>query len=95
MSDIIQSETLAGETITVGKKEITPFSKSLKVMIPGLTGGLIWNRPHSVLVQSGDGQEQVYPVIDFTRQVMWIMMATSAVGLLLMVLFSKRKSNSR
>jgi len=91
MPEFIQSETTPGEPITAGGKQITPFSKSLKIMIPGFTGGLIWNRPHSILVQSADGDEQIYPVIDVTRQILWLLMGVSIVGIFFVLLFSKRK----
>lgn len=95
MPDLFQSETTPGEPIKAGDKEITPFSKSLKIMIPGFTGGLIWNRPHSILVQSADGDEQIYPVIDVTRQVLWLLMGVSIVGILFMLIFSNRKHNKK
>jgi hypothetical protein len=34
-----------------------------------MSGGIIWNRPVSVVVQSEGGVEQLLPVRDITRQV--------------------------
>ena len=91
MPDFIQTETIPGQTISAGDKEITPFSRSLKVLIPGFSGGLIWNRPHSILVQSADGEEQIYPVVDVTRQVLWLLMGVTVVSFLSLLFFTNRK----
>lgn len=92
MPDIIQSETTPGNTIKIRDMEITPFARSLSVLVPGLGGGLIWNRPHSLLVRNHDGTELVYPVVDVTRQIIWLIMGLSVFGLLIMLVFSKRKA---
>ena len=91
MPDFIQTETIPGQTIAAGDKEITPFSRSLKILIPGFSGGLIWNRPHSILVQSTDGEEQIYPVVDVTRQVLWLLMGVTIVSFLSLLFFTNRK----
>ena len=95
MPEFIQSETTPGETIKAGDVEITPFAKSLIIKIPGFAGGLIWNRPHSIMVQSADGDEQIYPVVDVTRQVLWLLTGIGIVGILSVLIFSKRKQNKR
>ena len=63
----ITIETMPGETIQAGTNKITPFSQAVKLILPGSMGGLIWNRPVSVLVQGADDSEQVLPVVDVTR----------------------------
>jgi hypothetical protein len=60
-------ETSPGETIQAGANKITPLSQAVKLILPRSMGGLIWNRPVSVLVQAADGSEQVLPVVDVTR----------------------------
>ena len=69
MPDFIKFETHAGNAVQVGTYQITPFVQTLRIEIPGMLGGLIWNRPVSVLARSASGQEQVLPVQDITRQV--------------------------
>jgi hypothetical protein len=90
MPDFIQTETRAGDTITMGETKIVPFSKSLRVQIPGLHGGLIWNRPSSLLVVSSDGHEQNIPIVDVTRQALWALLGLSLAVFPLMMLLSKR-----
>jgi hypothetical protein len=45
----------------------------MQVTIPGMNGGLIWNRPVSILVQTKDGEEQVLSIPDVTRQTIWML----------------------
>lgn len=77
-------ETLPGGTIQSGPNKITPFSQVVKLMLPGSRGGLIWNRPVSVLVQGTDGSENVLPVVDVTRIAQ---LALLGVGLAFGILF--------
>jgi hypothetical protein len=63
----IQVENNAGKPRLAGTSVITPIARSLTIRLPGLQGGLIWNRPVSVVVTDKDGQEQVLPVRDVTR----------------------------
>lgn len=65
----LRMETRAGKTMHAGGRKITPFSQALILSFPGMPGGLIWNRPVSVLVREPDGSEIVIPVVDRTRQV--------------------------
>jgi hypothetical protein len=37
-----------------------------------MQGGLIWNRPASVLTVDADGRERLLPVQDITRQTLWV-----------------------
>jgi len=65
---ILTIENQAGDPIQAGANRIVPFSQAVRLQIPGLQGGLVWNRPVSVLVQAADGGEQVLAIPDPTRQ---------------------------
>lgn len=71
MRSFLNIETHAGEPVTFRGAKLVPFSQSWQVRFPGLSGGLIWNRPASVLLVGADGEEQVLPVHDPTRLVIW------------------------
>ncbi|MBN2148158.1 MAG: hypothetical protein JW726_12260 [Anaerolineales bacterium] len=87
----ITLETRAGEPIKAGDKRLLPMAKVLRLKIPGLNGGLIWNRPASVVVQSADGQEQTLPVRDLTRQAQWLLLGAGILGaLLIWILWPRR-----
>jgi hypothetical protein len=85
----LQTETRAGKTLQTGAYAITPFSKVSLLLIPGFHGGLVWNRPASVLVQTPDGAEQVLPVPDPTRRIVWALLGLCA-GIGLLSIFWKR-----
>jgi hypothetical protein len=84
-------EQKAGDSMTIGDFRIVPFSRTLRVQFPGRwLGGLIWNRPASVLVTSRDGQEQVIPVHDVTRRVQFSLLGAGILGALLIpVIFGR------
>lgn len=82
--NMVSFETKSGPPIAYHDAKITPFSQSLRIQPPGFPGGLIWNRPASVLVVGADGQEQVLLVQDITRQIVW----TLAGATLLIALFA-------
>lgn len=81
-------ENRVGAPIQAGERRITPFVQVVKLNIPGLHGGLIWNRPHAVLVQESDGSETVLPVPDITRQLQIFLLAA---GLFAGLLFWMRR----
>jgi hypothetical protein len=74
MAPIFSFETQAGEPIQHGSVTLVPFARTWRILLPfkspGVnTGfGLAWSRPVSVLAVTEDGQEQVIPVRDVTRQ---------------------------
>jgi hypothetical protein len=80
MTKLITVEIKGGEPFHDGDTTITPFNKVLRLQLPGWQGGLIWNRPTSILVQSGSGKEQVIPVPDVTRQVQWSLLVASLLS---------------
>ena len=79
MTEFLNVEIKAGEPVKTGDHTVTPFAQSVTFTIPGWTGGLIWNRPVSVLVESPDGKEEVLPVVDVTRQAQFGL-AGAAIG---------------
>lgn len=74
MAPIVTYETQAGQPIRHGDVTLVPFARTLRVLLPwhfpGVNWGygLAWSRPVSVLAVTDDGQEQVIPVRDVTRQ---------------------------
>lgn len=76
----IEREIRTGETKQVGDFQITPMTRVLKVRFPGYHAGLIWNRPKQVIVRTSDGQENILPVRDVTRLVIWAILAGGLLG---------------
>jgi hypothetical protein len=88
---IVQVETTAGRPIPVDDQVIVPVARSVLVQVPGVPGGLIWNRPVSVVVRAADGTEYQLPVHDVTRRVQLLVLAIGALGSLLIWLLLHRR----
>ena len=90
MGDFVSIETYSGEKISYKGAEILPFVQSFQIRVPWINGGLVWNRPVSVLVKTQEGQEAVIPIQDITRQVVWSLLgATFFMWLFLRIIRSK------
>jgi hypothetical protein len=85
----IEREIKTGDTRQVGDLEITPLTQVLKIHLPGHHAGLIWNRPKAVIVRSSDGQENILPVRDVTRLVIWSMLAGGLLGAIMIGLMHR------
>jgi hypothetical protein len=70
------------------------MAKSWQIRFPGGMGGIVWNRPHSVVVQSPEG-EDVLPVRDVTRQVQLALLGSGLTGVLLVGLILKMLDRRR
>ncbi len=82
-------ETAIGDPVFVGSTRIIPFAQSLRIRLPFINGGFIWNRPASILVTRPDGDEQVLQVPDITRRVQLALLGGVA-GLILAGIISQR-----
>jgi hypothetical protein len=91
---ILQVESHVGEPISTGDLKIIPLARSIRIHLPGLPGGLIWNRPMAIITQQPDGLEQVLPIHDITRQAqLGIFGIMTGILLILWVLRLKIKPN--
>jgi hypothetical protein len=89
MGKLVRLETRAGEPIQLSTGKIIPFSKVLYIQIPGLWGGVLWERPASVLVIQDDGEEEIIPIQDVSRYV--VLGLIGAIALLW--LFTRKKGH--
>ena len=60
-------ETRASTPVQVNDARIYLRAQAVQLRFPFVHGGLIWNRPASVVVRRDGGQEQVLLVPDVTR----------------------------
>ncbi len=79
----IEYETQAGEPFHAGDMRIIPLARTLRIRIPGLPGGLVWNRPAALAVQTAGGEERVLPVQDVTRQAQLALLGAGLIGSIL------------
>ncbi len=91
---LIQNIVMRGEARRVGDATLIPINQALKVQIPGLPVGAVWNRPKAVIIRSDDGTEQTLPVRDVTRIAMWGMLAGGIIGALVMGIRSNHNKPS-
>jgi hypothetical protein len=86
---LFQRETKAGEPIQAGEVTIIPFAENIRISVPGWLGGIIWNRPTAIAVQTTDGEEHILPVVDATRQMQIIIILAGLTSALLIWLISQ------
>jgi hypothetical protein len=87
---LISNETKAGKPIRVGDTTLVPFANSIQVRIPFMHGGLIWNRPVAIAVQTAQGQEYILPVQDVTRQMLFALIGASLISGFLILFYSRK-----
>ncbi len=56
-----------GMPVALDRVIMTPLSRAFIIQIPGLKGGLVWNRPAGVRLNHLDGTEEYVPIRDVTR----------------------------
>lgn len=91
MQSRLQFETRPGKPVTIGKTRIVPYAQSLRIKLPPNNGGIIWNRPVSILAISPDGIETVIPVPDITRRIQIAIIGSGLLTMLLVLLMSSRQ----
>jgi len=82
MAKFLSIENKSGRPVETKGGKLIVFSQAVQLRIPGMRGGLVWNRPVSLLATSADGHEQVIPIQDVTRTIVWTLAgAALATGL--------------
>ncbi len=81
MSSLIQIETQWGKPIQSNGRKIIVQSRALQINFPFISGGLVWNRPVSVLVLSDDGQDRFLHVRDVTGLVQLLLFINAVVAI--------------
>ena len=77
---LLRLQTLTGQPVTAGDTQVYVRSQVFQVRLPSGNGGLIWNRPLSVMIRGQNGQEQVLAVPDVTRTVMLTLLVINLVS---------------
>jgi hypothetical protein len=91
----VQRETRAGEVIQVNGARLLPFSHVFRLRLPGMHGGLTWNRPAGVLIVGDDGQEVMLPVRDETRRLQFGFLGAALITVLIISIFVQFKDRKR
>jgi len=91
MASFLSSESRAGKPIQFQGNTLVPVAKVWQMKLPWAHGGLIWNRPASVVVTGSNGQETIVPVQDVTRQAAWMIFAVCFASLLLALMSARQR----
>jgi hypothetical protein len=79
----------SGRAVTAGDVTVTPQSQALVIRWPN--GGLVWNRPVAVVVES-PGQTRRIPIRDITRIVQISLFAISVASWIGFLLLRRRRT---
>jgi len=88
----LRIETRNGRPLRVKGAQVHVRSQVVQLRLADAHGGLIWNRPVSVVVRRPDGQEQILPILDVTRSAVLALLVLSLVGTFLLVRFRSNES---
>jgi hypothetical protein len=90
-TSLLRIESLTSQPIKVKDTQVRVRSQVVQLRFPFIHGGLIWNRPVAVLVRTADGQDQVLPVPDVTRNAVLMLFMLSLAGTFLFRLFQRKR----
>jgi hypothetical protein len=88
---LIHWENQVGQPFSANGVTITPISQAIQIRHSSSSGGLIWNRPVSVVVQTPEGQEQIIPIHDETRIRQIAILGIGLLGGILIWLLLRKK----
>lgn len=80
-----------GEPVQAGEITVYPISKTNALLPDGISGGLIWNRPHAVLVRGPDGEEQILRIRDVTRERQLLLLGLGLLGVILLRMINRKR----
>jgi hypothetical protein len=90
----LRNEIKTGQSVPAGGRMIIPVSRAFQIRLPGMKGGLTWNRPVGLWVQSPDGSEEFIPIQDVTRRAQIMALVAGLVGSLCVWVLFRWKSTS-
>ncbi len=94
-SKLFSIEKRRGEPVRAAGWTIAPVTRVVRLSIPGIKGGLIWNRPIAVEVETGGAPVRSLLVPDVTRQIQWTILGGVFIGLILVrLLVNQRRSSN-
>lgn len=79
-------ETADGEPFSAHGYTVTPQAQALHLRLP--FGGVVWNRPVAVLVDSDAGQQRIQ-IIDVTRVAQIALYGIALIGMIATLLMRK------
>jgi hypothetical protein len=84
-------EMSEGKSIRVGEQTITVISKVLRLQVPGMPIGLVWNRPATVRVETDGMSDVILPVTDETRRIQIMLLGLGICGSIVLSALLRRR----
>ncbi len=84
-------ELREGKPLRVGEQTITVVSRVLRLQIPGIPAGLVWNRPAEVRVATQGASDVILPVIDETRWMQFLLLGLGIAGSIVLSVLLRRR----
>ncbi len=78
------------EPLYIGSRELTLYSRALRIPFPGHLGGIVWNRPVFFSVKTSAGQEEILPIRETTRLVQLALVGACLAALFLVTVARQR-----
>lgn len=91
MNSLYEIETQWSAPLEVSGRKIVLQSRAVRIRVPFVRGGLVWNRPVAALVQFADGRDQMLPVHDDTRRAQIFLGLYALVAAWIIIGVSRRK----
>jgi hypothetical protein len=86
----IVQQTTSGDPVDLGHVKVYPVARSYRIHFPSNQGGIAWNRPLAVIVEDSQGNRQIIPVQDRTRQLQVGILLAGLIGTILTWVFLRR-----
>jgi hypothetical protein len=90
---LLHIETRTSQPVRVKDTQLRIRAQVVQVRLPIVSGGLIWNRPVAVLVQSPNGN-QILPVPDVTRIAVLALVGLSFASTFLLILLRRKTAQT-
>jgi hypothetical protein len=90
LTSVLRIETLTSQPIKVKDTQLRVRSQIVKLRLPVISGGFIWNRPVAVLVRRPNGQDQILSVPDLTRTTVLALLVLSLAWTFVIMLFRRK-----
>ena len=88
----LRIETLTSPPIRIRDDQIQIRSQLVQLRFPAIYGGIIWNRPVTVVVRALDGEEKLVGIPNVTRTVMLALAGLCSAAIIVRMFLKRRKA---
>ena len=92
-TSLLRIETLTSPPITIQDTQVHLRSQLVRLRLPTVHGGVIWNRPVAVVVRTSDGEEKTVSIPDVTRLAMLTLAGLYLTGMFVLISLKRKRLN--